>query len=167
MTSQAWFRDGLTGRHVLIFMLAFFGAVFAITGSFLWIAFKTFPGDNPAAYRRGLYYNRTLAEAARQDRLGWQIAAAYEIGLRGEGHLVVRLADSAGRALTGEQVVARLGRPATDRFDRSVALESRGEAYAASIQLDPGSWDVELRVNAQGEGTPFNAKLRIWIEERP
>lgn len=165
MTTHAPVRNGLTGWHVLAFMGAFFGVVFAVSATFLWFAVATFPGDDPAAYRRGLHYNRTLAEEARQDRLGWRVTGSYE----GDGQrLVVSLRDAAGRPLAGERVVAVVGRPATSRFDKTAALteESAGR-YVAPLRLDPGSWDVKVRINADGSGIPFNESLRLWIEQKP
>lgn len=152
-------KRGLTGWHVLAIVSAFFGSIFAITGAFFWIAQTTFPGSDPAAYRRGLYYNRILAEAARQDQLGWEVTARYEAG-----RLLVVAVDREGRPLTGESVQARVGRPTTNRYDQTVQLpEGAGGTYAAPLSLEPGSWDVEVRLGETGGETRFRNRHRLWI----
>lgn len=161
MTGSKLFPNGLQGQHVLAMICGFFGAVFAVTGLFMYFALTTFPGSDPTAYRRGLYYNRILAEEARQDRVGWRVAARYDAG-----RLVVDLRDARGAALAGEEVVVLLGRPTTSRFDRTITLAGGpGGRYEAPQVLEPGSWTATVRVNPNGRGTPFNVGTRLWVEQ--
>ncbi len=55
--------DGaLTGRHVLLIFLAFFGSIFAVNGWFLYSALSTHTGVVAVEpYRKGLAYNERIA----------------------------------------------------------------------------------------------------------
>ena len=51
----------ITGRHVLIGMLVFFGVILGVNGMFLYSALSTYTGvvsDEP--YRKGLNYNERI-----------------------------------------------------------------------------------------------------------
>src|SRR5690606_40142354 len=90
--------EELTGRHVLIGVLAFFGTVFLANGIFLYSALSTYTGvasDEP--YRKGLHYNKRIAAAERQESLGW--SADARLG-PGEGLSLV-LRDRNGRPVSG------------------------------------------------------------------
>ena len=61
----------VTGRHVLMMMLGFFGVIFAVNGVFAFLAIDTFTGlETEQAYLKGLDYNRTLTAAAEQRTTG-------------------------------------------------------------------------------------------------
>ena len=63
----------LTGRGVLLWLIAFFGIIFATNAYFIMIAVKTFSGeDEQKPYLQGVEYNDTLARRAAQRRLGWR-----------------------------------------------------------------------------------------------
>ena len=141
------FRGPLTGRHVLIMLLAFFGIVFAANGAFVYFARASWTGvETEDAYRKGLSYNRAVTDAEAQHALGWKIAA-FEVSMdAGRQVMTVRLVDAGGAPLRGLDVAASLRRPTTDRLDRQVTL-SEGEdgLYRAALDLpEPGQWDVEV-----------------------
>ncbi len=61
-----------TGRHMAAIMFAFFGVVIAVNVTMATFATRTFGGtvvDN--SYVASQKYNGWLAEARRQERLGW------------------------------------------------------------------------------------------------
>ena len=69
---KGWLAKGIEGRHVLIGLVAFFGVMLVANGIFVYYALETFAGgDTSDPYRKGMHYNETLAEAARQDERGW------------------------------------------------------------------------------------------------
>src|SRR5579872_6722158 len=62
----------LTGRHVLIWFVAFFGVIFATNAYFITVAVQSFRGEDEAKpYLQGIEYNDTLMRRARQRMLGW------------------------------------------------------------------------------------------------
>ena len=78
MSATAWFADGVRGRHVLLGLVAFFGLIFLVNGVFIYYALSTFGGgDTSDPYRKGLHYNDTLAEAAREAEQGWDAKLIY------------------------------------------------------------------------------------------
>ncbi len=166
MSGDVWFRDGINGRHVLMGFIAFFGVIFLANGIFLYYALDTFGGGDTAdPYRKGLAYNETLAEAARQDAQGWRTDLSYAAG-----RLSLALHDRDGHELQGRRVQATLGRPATDAQDVTLNLdEMQPGVYAAAIPLSPGQWVVSATADDPGMpgSPPFRLKQRLIVPETP
>ncbi len=158
----------ITGRHVLMGLIAFFGVMLIANGFFLYYALSTFSGFAAAdAYRKGLNYNDTVAEDRRQTSRGWQATLDYD---RGQGRLMLRVSDHAGRPVTGLRIEATLSRPATDREDRPLALTEVAPAlYAVPIRLEAGQWVVaaEAFEGRLAHDPTYRLKERLWISAKP
>jgi nitrogen fixation protein FixH len=159
---------GLTGWHVLFALIGFFGVVFAVNFIMIYLAQTTFGGlDTNDAYRKGLNYNERIAAAAAQHKLGWRNSVAYVPEGR---RLRVSLTDAAGAAVPGLAVTAVVQRPATNRFDRELALEQTGAGtYEAALpELEPGWWTVEITARKgapeQQEAARYESRQRLWIK---
>ena len=64
----------LTGRGVLLCLLAFFGVVFAVNAVMIRFATGTFGGvETASSYAAGLAFKKDLNAAEQQDALGWQV----------------------------------------------------------------------------------------------
>ena len=168
MNGTAWFANEIRGRHVLIGMIAFFGLIFLANGIFLYYALTTFGGgDTSNPYRKGLHYNDTLAEAARDAERGWSAELAYDAKA---GRLAFSLRDKSGEPVAGLHLDANVGRPATDREDLSAKFrEIESGFYVAELSLAPGQWVVQLHSNALSrEGDPtYRLKQRVFVPEAP
>ncbi|HWX48929.1 MAG TPA: FixH family protein [Roseomonas sp.] len=71
--------------------------VLAVNGALVWVALSAFTGAAvEPAQDRGPAYDEVLAEAARQEAMGWHAAVALDV--RG---LVVSLHDDAGQPVAG------------------------------------------------------------------
>src|SRR5262245_25751182 len=106
----------LTGRTVLITLLAFFGVVFAVNGVMMKLAIDTMPGlEVESAYRASMGYNGEIAAARRQSALGWQVVERVDRAADGHAAMRVEARDSAGAPLSGLAVTARLERPTDKR----------------------------------------------------
>jgi nitrogen fixation protein FixH len=156
---------GLTGRHVLAGMVLFFGTIFAVNGYMLYSALSTHTGIVSAEpYRKGLAYNERILADERQTALGW----TSELALSMDGTVDIRLTDSSGAGVSGRQLAATLGRPATNAFDRSVALKERAAGqYVASVgAIGEGAWllDFEVRDGASAGTAVYRARKRIWLK---
>jgi len=156
---------GLQGRHVLIVFLAFFGAVFAVNGGMIYWALSTHTGlvaNEP--YRKGLHYNDRIAAAERQARLGW----TDSLDVDRDGRIAVMLADSDGRPVSGLEVEARIGRPATDRHDINLKFTETapGRYDALAVPLGRGSWLVALdvRTDRRAADPVYRARRRLWLK---
>ena len=157
----------LTGWHVLLGLVAFFGVMLLANGIFVYYALATFGGgDNSDPYRKGLHYNDTLAEAAAQDARGWHIELSYD---RGAGQLTLRLRDKVGRALRGLAIASTLGRPASDKEDMALKLvESEPGVYSGNAPLGSGQWVVTATIEDPAvPDAPCRLKQRLLISETP
>lgn len=161
MTRKPLFSPPLTGRHVLVMLLLFFGVIIAVNGVFIYYAETTWRGlESDRAYEDGIAYNRTLEEAASQKALGWQVA----LDLTAED-ITLRLRDRNGAPLAGLAPTATLARPADVAYDRRVTLTERGNGlYGARIALPfRGQWLVTVEM-ATPSGSPYRVEERFVVE---
>lgn len=156
----------IRGGHVLLAMIAFFGTIIAVDSVLIYKAVSTFGGvENVNAYRDGLAYNKRIALDAEQAALGWSDRVeAQGTPLR----LRVSLEDRDGASLVRRHVVADVGRPATNRFDRTLKLAevAPGVYEAALAEAGPGTWVVDLRVlesAEEGAKPAYQVRRRLWI----
>lgn len=155
----------ITGRKVLIAMLAFFGVIIAVDSVMMYQAISTFGGIETAdSYRKGVAYNQRIAQDAAQDALGWKQDVTLDAST---GTIAVTLTDRNGKGVEGLAISVILGRPATDAFDTSSDLIDRGNGRheAAVPNLQSGTWVVA--VSARPATTPnavalYQSKARIW-----
>src|SRR5262245_1621977 len=105
--SAATSRDeGLKGRHVLLTLVAFFGVMLIVNGIFVYYAITTFGGgDTSNPYQKGLHYNDTIAEAARQSERGWVATLAYA-----DGRIALKLKDRQDQPVRGVRLEGSVGR---------------------------------------------------------
>jgi nitrogen fixation protein FixH len=153
----------LTGRHVLIAMLGFFGVVFAVNGYFLYSALATHTGVvTVEPYRKGLAYNRRIEAAERQTGLGWTDSLAIEHG----GAVTLDLRTPTSGAARGLQITGSIGRPSTEQYDRPLRFVEREGRYVADVgPLPPGSWIVAIVARAEREPDPvYRARRRLWLK---
>ncbi|HEY5598161.1 MAG TPA: FixH family protein [Kiloniellales bacterium] len=156
----------LTGRHVLIAVLAFFGLVIAVNAVFIVLALGSWSGlSTDDAYRRGLAYNETLSQADAQRALGWQARLTLEPLADGQARLSAAFADSAGTPLVDLAVSGELRRPTSAAADRPVTLSARGPGlYAVDLALPlRGQWDASLRAESR-DGKMFVVEGRLWLK---
>ena len=160
-------KGKLTGRHVLLILLGFFGVLFAVNAVFVVAAVRSFPGETVAgAYNRGLDYNEQLNTRAAQRALGWRA----ELGLverAGQRHVMARLFDAEGRGLDRLDVTVTLRAAAGRAADRSLVLENRGGGdYLSRVKdLGSGAWEARLDARDPRDDTRrLNARKRLIVE---
>ena len=155
----------LTGRHVLILLLGFFGCIMAVNGAFVYFATSTFTGlDAPKAYRSGIAYNKSLDDARAQADMGWQAEVAVDRESP-ETDIKVTMVDADGQPLQGLAVSATWRRPTQAADDRVIDLGPDGPGrYAGRIALPGrGNWDLSI-VAADDAGRHFRVDRRVWIK---
>lgn len=163
--------SGVTGQHVLLAMVLFFGTIFAVNGVLIYKALSTHSGlvaNEP--YRKGLNYNARIAADERQRALGW----TETVGLDMRGRVQIDLADAKGQPLTGLALTGFVGRPSEERHDRRLKLTERepGRYVAEAGALDAGTWLVALDVRPAFAQTPgsevvepiYRIKRRLWLK---
>ncbi|MGE0022292.1 MAG: FixH family protein [Hyphomicrobium sp.] len=158
---------GLSGRHVLASMLAFFAVIIAADTVMIYKAVTTFGGvDNTNAYRDGLAYNTRIARARQQAELGWQATVDAPVS---PPRVRVALRDVAGNAISGLRVEATLGRPATVRADTALSLieDTPGSIEAPHPQdAEAGAWHASVREFRAGDDAVeplYQTRRRLWV----
>jgi len=159
-------RGQLTGRHVLMAFIGFFGVVFAVNGVFVYFATSSWTGlETENAYIRGLAYNRVLDAAATQRALGWDVRVEVASEGLGTTRVLATFTDASGIPLGGLLVAAEFRRPATENFDQAFTLNIVGAGeYGAAIDLPlAGNWDLRV-VARRDEAEQYIVERRVWVE---
>ncbi|HEY7665295.1 MAG TPA: FixH family protein [Xanthobacteraceae bacterium] len=156
-------RKEVTGRMVLICLVAFFAAVTAVNAIMIAAAVSTFGGvDTDNAYQAGLAFDREAAAARAQDALHWRVQA--KVSPR-EGVTLIEVVanDAADRPLTGLQASARLAHPADRRADHAVRLEQTAPGrFAGTTEAAAGQWTLEIELLRAGSRV-FRSDNRVFL----
>jgi len=161
-TGKGEFR--LTGLHVLLMLVAFFGIVAAVNIVMIRFALKTHSGEVTAhPYEKGLAYNAAIREAREQEARGWKVDGQATRGPDGKALIEVSARDAAGAALTGLKVHGLLAAPADVKRDRPIELlEAAPGVYRGEAPAQAGAWDFELTAARNGK-TLFQSHNRITL----
>ena len=157
MTPPTEPRFRISGRHVLLAIIAFFGVIIAVNAYFLVAAYRTFPGQvSETPYEDGVGFNRTVAQRRAQAELGWSATATTTA----QG-VEVDLRDRAGQPLQGLKVEGVLRRPATQAGQISLKFtEASPGRYVAKAGPGSGAWDLHFA--AKGPGSElFEGERRL------
>ncbi len=154
----------VTGRTVLVWLVAFFAIVAGVNGVMIRAAVSTFGGlETESSYQAGLVFAREAADARAQDARHWRVDARLSAVRNGATDLVIDARDADGRPLAGLAAAARLVHPTDQRDDPAVALaetqpgEFRGVAPAAA-----GQWDLVIELARDGNRV-FRSKNRVML----
>lgn len=163
MATEAKPRE-MTGTKVLVWLLAFFGVVFAINGVMVRAAISTFGGvETTSSYKAGLQFGRELAVAERQDELHWQVTATLARDAKGDAVLDVSARDAQGLALPGLTADARLAHPADERLDHVIPLRSiAAGVFQGEAEARPGQWDLIVDLY-RGDARVFRSRSRVSL----
>jgi nitrogen fixation protein FixH len=155
----------LTGKHVLLILLASFAVVSAVNATFIYLAVSTKPGEERgASYEAGLRYNSILSEEKSQDALSWRHQTQVEKNAR----VRVAIADKGGAPIAGLTVSGNFSRPASTSGDRGLAFkEVDAGVYEAELgTIDPGSWVLAFTAEKGRRGAEtatYRVKERLWL----
>lgn len=132
-----------TGRHMLLAMCGFFGVVIAVNVTMAMFATRSFSGtvvDN--GYVASQQYNRWLAEARAQEKLGWQVATELAVDRR----LLLTVKGQEG-PLLGATARAEARHPLGRLSDTMFEFVSLGEGRYRSLKpLPDGRWNVHFDI---------------------
>ena len=164
MTASSTVRP-LTGRTVLICLIAFFGIIIGVNVTLAVFAIDSLPGTEvDSAYSASLAYEGEIVAAREQAARAWRVNAHVARGADGRAEVRVEARDRNGAPIQGLNFTSRLERPADRRADRPVDLAEAGTAaYRGSvIALAPGLWDLVLEGDVGGKRM-FLSKNRIVL----
>jgi nitrogen fixation protein FixH len=153
----------LTGRDVLLWLVAIFGLIIAVNTAFVVISVQTYRGeDEQKPYLQGVEYNHTLAERAQQAGLGWKATIGASRLSDGKVRVAVSLVDSGGTPETRAVFSGALRHPADENRDVSLQLrETAPGRYQSDVGgVASGAWDVVIRSSTP---EPFEAVRRVWV----
>jgi len=154
----------LTGRAVLIWLLAFFGVVFAINAVLVQAAISTFGGvETLSSYKAGLQFEQDANLAQRQDARHWQIGGTLTRDRAGEAVLDVTARDAQGAPLRGLTADARLAHPADDRLDHAIEIGAVGDGvFHGATAAQAGQWELIIDLY-RGKERVFRSRSRVTL----
>jgi len=153
----------LTGRTVLLCLMAFFAVVSIANAILIRAATSTFGGvETSSSYQAGLAFARETAAAHAQDELHWLVRANVRPA-GGQTVVTVDATDTGGRPLTGLQATARLAHPTNARSDKAVTLgESTSGRFAGTTEIMAGQWDLIIELSRDGQRM-FRSRNRVVL----
>lgn len=127
--------------------------VVVVNGGLVFAALSTFTGVTTGkSFDRGRTYNQVLAEAARQQALGWQAQLVMKDGLltvsvlnRDGGAVSGMLDGHLQRPLDGSQVALSFRRTGAGRFESPAVLPMAGQWEARLVMRGAGGEVFEIR----------------------
>jgi nitrogen fixation protein FixH len=155
----------ITGRFVLIAVIAFFAVVIGVNVVMMRLAIATLPGTEvDSAYSAGLAYQREISAAQQQATRQWKVDAHIERGPDGTAKLNVLAKAQDGAPLIGLSVSGRLERPTDRRADQVFEVVEEGEgSYRGSARgVVPGQWDLVIEADSDGKRM-FLSRNRIVL----
>lgn len=155
----------LTGRFVLLTLLAFFGVVFAVNFVMMKLAIDTLPGTEvDSAFSASLGYAKEIVAAYDQNTRNWRVDAHIQRGPNGDAMLQLEARDNGGAPISGLKFQGRLERPTDRRADRPVELAEVGIGiYRGTAPLvAAGQWDLVIEGDAAGRRM-FLSKNRVLL----
>ena len=154
----------ITGRAVLVWLVAFFGVVFAVNAIMVKAATSTFGGvEVQSSYKDGLMFEKEAARARAQDDLRWRVDGHVMRNTAGDAVLDVSVRDAHGRPVTGIIAEARLAHPADERLDRDIDLRDAGAGkFRGQVQAQAGRWDLIVDV-FRGKERVFRSRSTVTL----
>jgi nitrogen fixation protein FixH len=156
----------LTGRAVLVSLLAFFGVVIGVNGVMMALAIGTMPGlESEKPHQAGVTYNAEIETARAQAARHWTMASHVDRDAHRRAAVRVEARDADGAPVGGLAIMVRLMRPTDQRSDRTISLGERepGTYLGEAADVAPGVWDVELKA-ARASEQLFRSRNRIILE---
>jgi nitrogen fixation protein FixH len=154
----------VTGRTVLVCLVAFFAAVAGANAVMIKAAVSTFGGvETESAYQAGLAFAKESAAVAAQDALHWQVKA--KVSEEAGATLVeVVASDAADRPLPGLEATARLVHPTDKRADRAIDLsEDAPGLYRGHGEPVVGQWALVIELSRDGRRM-FRSRNRVFLQ---
>lgn len=145
----------LTGRHVLMIVLAFYGVIISVNVYMASQAIGTFPGlEGQNTY----YASRSFDSDRRaQTALGWDVTESYR-----DGQLVLRMTDAAGAPAKVKDLQVLVGRATIAEFDQTPVFIREGADFIAPVELAYGKWVLRIEALAE-DGTRFRQSRSIYV----
>jgi nitrogen fixation protein FixH len=154
----------LTGRMVLLCLIAFFAIVAGVNAVMITAAISTFGGVETAnAYQAGLAFATEEAAARAQEARQWRVNASLQRGSNGIAAIELSARDKNGWPLAELDASVSLIHPADRRLDHIVAMQADGVGrFQGAANAAPGQWDLVIELSRDGERL-FRSKERVIL----
>jgi nitrogen fixation protein FixH len=154
----------LTGRAVLIWLIAFFGIVGIVNAIMAREAISTFGGlETASSYQAGLKFEQDAADARAQDARHWHVKANVRLS-GGKTLFDIDARDAAGVPLAGLAATAVLHHPTDARGDHLAKLsEDTAGHFRTTIEAATGQWDLVIELS-RGEERLFRSRNRVVLQ---
>ena len=154
----------LTGRAVLLWLVAFFGVVFVVNGIMVRAATSTFGGvETQSSYEAGQMFEQEVARAGRQAARRWQVSGKLTRDKSGEAVLDLTARDEGGAPLTGLTAKARLAHPADERLDHAIELARIGAGeFKGAADAQAGQWELIVDLY-KGDDRVFRSRSKVVL----
>jgi len=141
-----------------------FGVVLIANGTMIAVAISTFTGmETVSAYKKGLSYNKRLAAAEAQEKLGWQGALHTEAGEGDAMVITFVLEDREGAPIAAADIEAHIERPLQDGLDQTLIFnEIASGRYTATVELPlKGQWEIQVDAVARGNRYQLTERIQV------
>jgi nitrogen fixation protein FixH len=157
-------RREVTGRKVLLCLVAFFTVVGGVNAVLVVEAVSTFGGlETVNAYQAGLAFASEEAAAQQQEARHWRVNARLRHKPDGATAVELTAQDRADRPLTGLEATVQLTHPTNRRFDHSIVMHANGAGrFRGTTTANPGQWDLVIELSRDGHRM-FRSKDRISL----
>ena len=154
----------LTGRHVLYWLLAFFGAVMIVNAVMVRAATSTFGGvQTQSSYKAGLTFRSEVARAERQQAMHWRVDGKLRRVGADEAVLDITVHDAQGAPVAGLTADAMLAHPIDSRRDHAVRLRAIGPgAFHGQTESHVGQWELIVDLY-RGDERVFRSRSRVSL----
>jgi nitrogen fixation protein FixH len=154
----------VTGRTVMVWLLAFFAVVAAVNAVMIGAALSTFAGlEEESPYQEGLMFDREIAAARAQEARHWQVDATVARPGGGTASVAITTRDSDGAALSGLTATVLLAHPTDQRKDHNVDMTEMSPGhFTGTTQADAGQWDAVIELSRAGTRM-FRSRNRIVL----
>jgi nitrogen fixation protein FixH len=154
----------ITGRFVLLAMVAFFGVVIGVNVIMARFAVATFGGvETESSYKAGLAFKAEEDLAKAQADRHWSVDAAITPVSPGMARVEVRPRDAAGAPQAGLTLQLQLLHPTDARLDHTVAAtETAPGIYSGTTAAAPGQWKLQIAFSKAGERV-FRSTSRVVL----
>jgi nitrogen fixation protein FixH len=142
----------VTGRLVLICIVAFFVTVATVNAIMIRFALTTFGGvETESSYKAGLAFKAEAAASVAQDRLGWSVDMRIDSSA-GKTKVHVDVRDAAAVPVRGLEIVVNAAHPADRRRDVMLTVfETSSGSFAASVPAGLGRRILAIELHRDGE----------------
>ncbi|MEM8918143.1 MAG: FixH family protein [Pseudomonadota bacterium] len=151
-------KKKITGFHVTLMFIAFFGVIAAVNFLMAGLAISSFGGtvvDN--SYVASQKYNQWLEESRREAAHGWTVSAPVRTGDR----LAITVQNSQGANLSNAGISAVAEHPVgrTDSIKLDFVETAPGQ-YVSNQTLPAGRWKLKIAIAEGGRNLDMVSEVR-------